>query len=133
MIECAILGDSIAVGVAARNPECRVQAVVGINSHDYSVRFSQNISANLALISIGSNDASDPRSAAAIRLMRDRLTADQVTWLLSPNNARTSDMVRRIARERGDRVIEVRPFVGQDGVHPTSAGYHRLSSIWRNR
>jgi len=133
MIECAVLGDSIAVGVARSNTEYLMQAVVGINSNDYSLRFQQDISANRVLISIGSNDSSDPRSESAMRRMRDRITAEQVTWLLSPNNIRTSDIAKRIARERGDRIVEVRPFVGPDGVHPTTAGYHRLSSIWRNR
>jgi len=36
MIECLILGDSIAVGIGQMRPECVVQAKSGINSEDYA-------------------------------------------------------------------------------------------------
>ena len=131
MFECAVLGDSIAVGIARLRNTCQAHAVVGITSDAYVSRFQNGVRAGHALISLGSNDGSDSRSETAMRLLRSRITADQVTWLLSANNQRTADLARKIAREHGDRVLEVRPVVGPDGVHPTTAGYFRLAAMWR--
>jgi lysophospholipase L1-like esterase len=133
MVECAVLGDSIAVGVARLRNTCQVQAVVGITSDVYVSRFRNGVHAGQVLISLGSNDSSDPKSEAAMRLLRSRINADQVTWLLSANNQRTADIARKIAREHMDRVIDSRPFIGQDGVHPTASGYFRLAAMWRTQ
>jgi hypothetical protein len=60
MIECLILGDSIAVGVSQLRPECIVQAQSGINSEDYAnglFRHFELIHAKKTIISLGSNDA----------------------------------------------------------------------------
>ena len=35
-----------------------------------------------------------------------------------------------VARIFGDRVIEVRPHVSTDGVHPTGTGYRRIADMW---
>lgn len=133
MIDCAIIGDSIALGVARNNPACHAQAVSGITSRDHARTFVGRISAGSVLISLGSNDGDSQHSERYLRDVRQRVEAGSVTWLLSPNNERARVAVTAIARERGDRVIEIRPFVGSDRVHPTASGYHRISSIWRNR
>lgn len=132
MIDCAVIGDSIALGVARNNPRCHAQAVSGITSRDHARTFVGRVSANSVLISLGSNDG-DANSERYLRAVRQRIESGTVTWLLSPNNQRARSAVALIAREHGDRVIEIRPFVGSDRVHPTASGYHRISSIWRER
>lgn len=131
MIDCAIIGDSIALGVANLNRSCQSQAVSGITSREHIHRFSQPIHASRVLISLGSNDDPGQSSEAWLRQVRARVVTGRVAWLLSPNNERANSAARRIASERGDMIIEVRPWVGPDRVHPTPAGYSRLSAIWR--
>jgi len=57
MLECLILGDSIAVGVAQFRPECVAYAKGGINSRQWVNSYiTKNRSANTVIISLGSND-----------------------------------------------------------------------------
>lgn len=132
---CAILGDSIAVGIAAQNfNQCEVRARVGINSVDFansirSVQFYQD----QVLISLGSNDYSSLNTHQALTDIRSRISANsRVTWLLSANNTHANHIAKQIAQSRGDRYIEVRDHVSVDRVHPTQTGYHRLSHAWRH-
>lgn len=131
MIECVLLGDSIALGVARSQPSCQVQAVSGIGTGSYLSRFSHTVHARHALISIGSNDPASGDLVSQMRTMRSRIIADEVTWLLSANNAHAAAAARAVAAEHGDRVINIMPFLSSDRVHPTPAGYYRLSSMWR--
>ena len=131
MIECAVLGDSIALGVARSHPTCQVQAVIGIGSDAYLSRFVHTVNARQVLISIGSNDPLIGDLVPAMRRIRARVIADEVTGLLSANNANAAAAVRTVASQHGDRVINISPFIGSDRVHPTAPGYYRLSSMWR--
>lgn len=131
MIECAILGDSIALGIGRLQPACQVQAVVGIGSEAYLSRFIHTVNARQTLISIGSNDPLLGDLVPYIRHMRSRVISDEVTWMLSANNANAAAAVRTVAAEHGDRVVSIAPFLGPDRVQPTPPGYYRLSSMWR--
>ena len=90
------------------------------------------IESNRVLISLGSNDFDRPGTEASLRAIRSRIHAIEVTWLLSANNRLARDVARLIAREHGDRVIDVRIFVGPDGVHPNPIGYHRMAAMWKS-
>lgn len=130
MIDCAILGDSIAIGVHHQRPGCYHKAVSGISSMAYIQRFQYPIHSNNILISLGSNDGNAIATKAALETLRERVHG-QVTWLLSANNQAAHDIAKAIATRFGDRVLEVRPVVGRDGVHPTTAGYRELANQWR--
>lgn len=130
MIDCAILGDSIAVGISYLRPECYRMAVVGISSTTYIRRFSQSVNSNKVLISLGSNDGNAIATRTALETLRERVHG-QVTWLLSANNQMAHDIARAVAAKFGDMVLEVKPVVSRDGVHPTPAGYRELSNQWR--
>ena len=131
MIDCAILGDSIAVGVSQQRPECIRMATVGISSMAYIQRFPRHVNSGNILISLGSNDSSHVTTKTALETLRERVHG-QVTWLLSANNQAAHDIARAVAARFGDRVLEVRPVVSRDGVHPTTAGYRELANGWRN-
>lgn len=131
MISCAIIGDSIAAGVAQIRGECTAMAVVGITSMSWNHRYPHAISAREVLISLGSNDGNSPGSEAAMRQIRGRFADSRVTWLLSPNNPRTNSIASRIAAENGDRTIEVSMVHRPDRVHPTASGYRQLANDWR--
>lgn len=129
MIECLILGDSIAVGIGQMRPECIVQAKSGINSEDYAnslFRHFELIHAKKTIISLGSNDAYvesyDPMLA-----LRELLEGD-VIWILSSNNEESRFAALTIARQFGDDVVDVRSFpMSKDNVHPTTTGYKMIA------
>jgi lysophospholipase L1-like esterase len=127
-----VIGDSIAIGVSGFRPACSVIATKGISSAAWEQRNTGAIQANKVLISLGSNDSDRSDTERSLRSIRSRLLSAEVTWLLSANNRRASEIARSIARERGDRVIDVRMVVGPDGVHPTPTGYHRMAAMWKS-
>jgi lysophospholipase L1-like esterase len=131
MLECMILGDSIAQGVARLRPQCAQITQQGINTFTFSNRLIQTVHARHVLISLGSNDVGVPDLERHLNMIRTRVKTGEVTWLLSANNAQAAQQVQQVARVHGDRVIQVRLVVGADGVHPSAAGYHRLNQMWR--
>lgn len=131
MIECLILGDSIAQGVAQSLPACESRTWVGITSEQFVRRNTGSLTARHVLISLGSNDGASHHTFTALQRLRSDISGAQVTWLLSANNPRASEAALQVSRMYEDRVIQMRPLVGRDGVHPTSTGYNRLAHIWR--
>ncbi len=58
MLECLVLGDSIAVGTALHRQECVALAIEGLNSRAWNERFAQiQLRARAAVLSLGTNDA----------------------------------------------------------------------------
>ena len=61
MVPCAILGDSLAAGVALFRPDCLTETKAGISSAAYLRAHTTAIDAVTVLISLGVNDGdSDP-------------------------------------------------------------------------
>lgn len=132
MLECLILGDSIAVGVHSVATECAVQAQIGYTSGRYITAYPTSPDAANVLISLGSNDWDDALLQRNIKSIRSRFTGT-VTWLLSANRESSRLIVLAEANSRGDRVLEVKPYVYKDGVHPTPRGYVEITNGWRQR
>jgi lysophospholipase L1-like esterase len=132
MMECVILGDSIAQGVSRNFPACAHRVKVGITSEQFVRSMMQPVNGRHVLISLGSNDGHAQTTLSALTTMRSQITHSQVTWLLSSNNASAAQAAQQVARLHGDRMISVSAWVGPDRVHPTTAGYHRLSQMWRH-
>lgn len=131
MMDCMILGDSIAQGVAATRPQCAQITQRGITTPEFSRVLIQQVHARHVLISVGSNDWGVGDMHRHLTQIRSRIQSGEVTWLLSANNAQAAQQVQQVARTHGDRVIQVSLVVGSDGVHPSPAGYHRLNQMWR--
>jgi len=125
MIECLILGDSIAQGIKQHRPECVLQARVGISSHNYNQRWPQPVTANSVVISLGSNDSDHIRSLWELMQLRARVTAKQVYWILPANNPNIENMIQVLARDYGDQVLGFQPR--SDKTHPTQTGYRQLA------
>lgn len=113
MIDCLIVGDSIAVGVAPRLPQCTVNAKIGIPSASVIGRTKD---AAILIVSAGSNDPDNPRLADNLRAIRAK-THGKVIWIL-PINKRAAGIVREVANENKDEVIAFSS--GYDRVHPSS-------------
>ena len=127
MLECLILGDSIAVGTAQFRPECAVHARVGINSRDWNNTYiGKDLNANTVVISLGSNDSANIKTLAEITELRERLTSKKVVWILPSNKNDKRDIVKLVAEKFSDTVLSI-PSLSKDGVHPTVDGYKTLA------
>ena len=129
MIECLILGDSIATGIAQHRPDCVVEAKVGINSKDYLdevYRRFNIVDSEKTIISLGSNDGY-VESYGPMLAIRELIKGD-VIWVLSSNNEESRVAALRIAKQYGDSVIDTASYpMGKDGVHPTGKGYKLIA------
>jgi lysophospholipase L1-like esterase len=136
MLECIIVGDSIAVGTHQFRPECVAYAKGGINSWQWVNKNIGNMPliAETVIISLGSNDHKYVKTVSELRTIRDMTKAKRVFWILPsgvhPKNTVTiSDiqaMVRLVAEENGDIVLPV-TRLQKDGIHPSWAGYKDIA------
>ena len=132
MLECLIVGDSIAVGVSQVRPECQSIAKSGINSANWNkLHLSKLQPTKTLIISLGANDLGID-TEANIRKLREKAQAQRVFWLL-PSQKLKPDQVRAVkfvAQDFGDTVIP-RPEkdISADGVHPTYKGYKVLGYL----
>lgn len=127
MIDCLILGDSIAVGIHQHRAECVSKAAVGFNSQMWNQTYTDRYSARTVIISLGSNDHPGVRTKAELQRTREKLgTTARVFWILPAINPDIQGMVKQMAQEYGDTVLPI-ANITKDGVHPTTAGYRQLA------
>lgn len=132
MLECLIIGDSIAVGVHQFRPECGVYAKVGINSRDWNNAYiGKNLNSGVTVISLGSNDHEHIKTSAELNELRQNLNSKNVVWILPSNKQDKRDIVKIIAEKYGDKVLSVNNL-NKDGVHPTTTGYKELANATKN-
>jgi len=134
MLECLILGDSIAQGIALHRPECVQITQVGATSSEfkYAVINQPDVfkpGYKSVVISLGSNDGRLVHSFTYLELMRDRIKADHVMWILPQTRfPEARNAVMMIADQFRDTVIEVpAKSLSPDKIHPTPAGYRQLA------
>ena len=136
MIECLILGDSIAVGTAQARPECVAYATSGINTTQFNQKYPQKFAGRIVVISLGSNDHMYIKTEKELFNLRERVQAEKVYWILPAGNAKTSEIpvvriqeyVESIAEMYGDWIIRI-PSLSKDGIHPTGNGYKKIGEI----
>lgn len=127
MLECLILGDSIAVGVAQYRPECEVHAKVGINSRNYVDRnITKDFAANTVIISLGSNDPKNMKTLIELFALREVVDAKRVYWIVPAINANAQEAVKIVADKFEDKILFI-PQLSKDKVHPTTKAYKQLS------
>jgi len=131
MIDCMILGDSIAVGTHQHRPECVAYAKSGINSSQWNRQNSnKKLDANTVIISLGSNDHAGVRTLWELEQLRARVESARVFWILPAIKPDVQDMVRIVARDHGDVILPI-PNLQADKVHPSGAGYKKLAEQTR--
>ena len=126
MLECLIMGDSIAVGTAKYATQCVTVAKGGISSKTFATSLANHtvteLGYKIVVISLGSND--EKTSAEHLIKVRKRVdNSDKVIWILPSRNA---DVVQQVAARYGDVTLE-RPLLSKDKIHPTDAGYRQLA------
>lgn len=132
MLECLILGDSLAVGIGQVRRECVTLATPGINSYDYVNRHilskADNSQAKTVIISLGSNDLDKFKTFAELDTLRQLVKADRVFWIVPAIKEDKRQAVYQVAEKYKDAVIDTRKHqLSKDGVHPTYNGYKSIS------
>ena len=120
---CAVVGDSLAVGVGRALPQCVTRAQAGADAR--RIAGFDLPAADVTVLSVGSN--AGPLDEVSVRAIRDRVRG-RVVWLLPA--AKDRDLVGRVAAERGDRVLDVRSVGARPGhIHPSARGYRALALL----
>lgn len=132
MIDCLILGDSIAVGTKMFAPtECVSYAKGGYNTWQWNKRWGDTpLKAKTVVISLGTNDHTGVNTYKELSKVRYRIRAVNVVWIMPPCNPKfckpkINALVKDIAVTNGDTVIGTK-FVQPDGIHPSWRGYKQL-------
>lgn len=139
MLECLILGDSIAVGIAQHRLECVAYAKGGINSQQWRKQYLESNqgaspTAKTVIISLGSNDHTGVRTILELQQIRKAVKADRVFWILPHGNNKSNSLdidwiqsfVKIVAGENGDVVLPINR-VQKDNIHPSWAGYKEIA------
>ena len=135
MLECMLIGDSIAVGVQQFAPKCVLVGKGGINSAQWNRMYAKpgSLAADTVIISLGTNDHKYVKTYDELFAMRQRVDSSRVFWILPMGNLKASEvpieqvqqLIREIAAYYGDTILETKR-VQPDGIHPSWAGYREL-------
>ena len=133
MIDCMILGDSIAVGTAMARPECVSYSRGGWNSWQWNKDYLSVATTKpyeTIIISLGANDHRGVKTELELRRMREAIKGKRVFWI-DPGKDRKPvphDAIMRIAAEYGDTVLpRPKEHMSADGIHPTGKGYKEIA------
>jgi lysophospholipase L1-like esterase len=130
MLECLIVGDSIAVGTARERPECVSYSRGGWNSANWNRDYLDKAAATTAdtvRISLGSNDYRGIDTRAELEIMRASIQGTRVFWIMPAIKPKIQSIVQDVADQHGDVVL---PIIGlqRDGVHPNTQGYRAIAN-----
>lgn len=129
MLDCLIIGDSIAVGTKMFRPECADYAQGGITSLAWNKKFGNNkLSANNVIISLGTNDWEKADTYGMLMNIRTKIISKRVYWIL-PNEESKPDAVkhvRRVAAQFNDTIIPTTRWQ-KDKIHPSWSGYKNIA------
>jgi len=127
LLDCLILGDSIAVGTHMFRQECVAYAQVGINSHNWNKKWPNvELIAKTVVISLGSNDTKNINSKKELEILRKRVDAYHVFWILPAINSDRQEIIKQVASEYGDTIIPI-THTAPDGIHPTIPNYKEIA------
>ncbi len=137
MLDCLIIGDSIAVGTAMARKECVSYARGGWNTWQWNkdyLALAANRPAKTIIVSLGANDHKSVKTEFELRKMREAVKGERVFWI-DPGQDRkpvAHDAVVRIAKEYGDTILpRPKDHMSTDGIHPTGRGYQILGEQTR--
>jgi lysophospholipase L1-like esterase len=132
MLECLIMGDSIAVGTKMFAPkECVSYSKGGWNTWQWNRKWGKTpLEAETVVISLGTNDHKYIKTEQELLKIRSRIKAKKVVWIMPPCNARfckqgVNAVVSKISVRYNDKVIST-VHVQPDHIHPSWKGYKEL-------
>lgn len=128
MLDCLILGDSIAVGTALYAKQCTSYSIGGYNTWQWNKKFpKEDLSANTVIISLGTNDHQYVKTEKELRAMRERVKGSRVYWIMPSIKPNIQTIVEKIATEYKDNIVAVPPRdLAKDGIHPLPRWYKMM-------
>jgi len=135
MIDCMIIGDSIAVGTHQARPECVAYAKGGWNSWQWNKQYidkeNKDLTAQTVIISLGTNDHDKIKTFDELLKMRKNIQAGRVFWILPPCNDKfckpnVNSIVEIIAKNFNDTIITTKRLQS-DAIHPSWVGYKEIA------
>jgi len=131
MLDCLILGDSIAQGIAQHRPECATIAKGGINSWQFNNKnITKSLNAKIVVISLGANDSASINTKHELEALREVVKAELVFWILPYNKPQLHQFIRELAEDYRDVVLPI-SNISSNNVHPTAKGYKLLANQTR--
>ena len=134
MLECLILGDSIAVGTQQFAKQCQLVGKGGINTWQWNQMYPRaDLTAETIIISLATNDHKYIKTEQELIKMRERVKSSRVFWVLPAGNLKGSEVpieviqgyVRKVAAQYGDTVLPINGLQ-RDGIHPSWNGYRDI-------
>jgi lysophospholipase L1-like esterase len=133
MLECLIIGDSIAVGIGQARSQCVTLARSGITSEAWYKGYFYNPyfrdPYRVVVISLGTNDMRGMTSEMLFNI-RQKITAPMVIWILPSSTLKPVQVsvIKEIANEFKDKTLSIYDHIGSDGIHPTNQfEYHKIN------
>lgn len=129
MIDCLIIGDSIAVGTKMFRPECADYAKGGITSLGWNKKYGNNdLTANTVIISLGTNDWEKADTYGMLINIRSKIKGQRVFWILPNEQSKPLivHQVREVAGRFNDVVLPTTRWQA-DKIHPSWAGYKSIA------
>ena len=134
MIDCLVLGDSIALGFGQVRPDCTSISVSSITTNNWLLTKSSQIQpANTTIISLGTNDWNFETLEPDLERVRSTLSG-RIFWILPSATLRPQQraIVEKVAKSHGDLVLNPPKSLEADGIHPTyTGGYQELGTLAR--
>ena len=134
MLECLIIGDSIAVGTKMFRPDCVAYAQGGITSLGWNKKFGNNdLTAKTVIISLGTNDWVKADTYGMLMNIRTKIKGSPRVFWIEPNREEKFEAVqhvRKVAEQFGDTVLPTTRWQ-KDKIHPSTAGYKNLADQTR--
>jgi hypothetical protein len=130
MMDCLIIGDSIAVGTKMFRPECVDYAKGGITSIGWNKQYGNNdLTANTVIISLGTNDWVKADTYGMLMNIRSKIKGSpRVFWILPNEESKPLIVyqVREVAAQFNDTVLPTTRWQ-KDKIHPSWAGYKEIA------
>jgi len=127
MIDCLVLGDSIAVGVYHHVAPCESLSKGGWNTAQWNRDYLKyDLTANTVIISLGSNDHKGIKTQEELERLREKVQAGRVFSILPAIKPDIQRIVKVIAALYGDTVVPI-TRLQPDKIHPSWAGYKQIA------
>lgn len=136
VVDCLVVGDSIAYGIGEFSTQCAAIAKSGITSGNWLASYGSSIlPARSVVISLGTNDKPSAETYRNLVELRRRIRANRVSWVLPSAEKRPEARwyVTQVASAFRDTILNVpAAYLASDKIHLTGTGY-RLFGPWLSR